>query len=110
MEQGKLWHVVLISFRPGIPETMKQNVYSLYQTLGEDCGGKEAGIILWKVNWNLDLRKNVHLVEIAVFENDAAYQAFKTHLKHKELADIVSRVADWQVGNILMDQDANPLS
>lgn len=110
MEQTTLWHVVLISFKPGVSEIIKQKVYSLYQTLGEDCGGKEAGIIFWKVEHNLDLRKNVHLVEIAVFENNAAYQSFKTHPRHKELADIVSKAADWQVGNILMDQDSNPLS
>ncbi len=110
MKQGKLWHVVLISFKPGVSETIKQKVYGLYRTLGEDCGGKEAGIIFWKVDHNLDLRKNVHLVEIAVFEDNSAYQAFKMNPKHKELADIVSKVADWQVGNILMDQDSNPLS
>lgn len=101
MEQNKFWHVVLISFKPETSEAVKQKVYGLYQALAEDCGGKEAGILFWKVDWNMDLRKNIHLVEIAIFENSDALRAFQTHPKHKELADVVKEVADWKVGDIL---------
>ncbi|MDO8430331.1 MAG: Dabb family protein [bacterium] len=100
MEQNKLWHVVLISFKPGASEIFKQEIYDRYQTLDKDCGGEKAGIIFWKVDWNLDLRKNVDLVEIAAFENNNALQAFRTHPKHKELTDILKNAADWQVGDI----------
>ncbi|MDO8430326.1 MAG: Dabb family protein [bacterium] len=102
MEQNKLWHVVLISFKPDTPETVKQEICNRYQTLDKDCGGEEAGIIFWKVNWNLDLRKNVDLVEIAVFENNDAFKAFQAHPKHKEMADIIKGVADWQIGDLYL--------
>lgn len=95
-----IWHVVLISFKPEASETIKQEIYDRYQTLNEDCGGEAAGILFWEVDCNLDLRKNVHLVEIAVFKDDAALHAFRRHPKHKELTDILSQVADWQVGDI----------
>ena len=95
-----LWHVVLISFRPETPEKGRQEIYNRFQTLAQDCGGKKAGILFWRVDRNLDLRKNVHLVEISVFKDQAALQTFRKHPKHKELTDILSRMADWLVGDI----------
>lgn len=96
-----LWHVVLTSFRPDVPESTKQDIYNRYQTLAEDCGGKEAGIIFWRVDHNLDLRKNVHLVEIAIFRDNAALQSFRQHPKHQEITNILREIADWQVGDIM---------
>ena len=100
IEKGVLWHVVLISFREGVPEAKRREIFDRYQTLAEDCGGENAGILLWRVGWNLDLRKKVHLVEIAIFENDAALQAFRKHPKHTELTVILREIADWWVGDI----------
>jgi quinol monooxygenase YgiN len=96
----KLWHVVLLSFRPGTPETVRHEVFNRYQTLASDCGGADAGILFFAVHENLDLRKNVHLVEIAVFENEAALQRFRQHPKHGELTNILRVHADWQVGDL----------
>ncbi|MDP3935051.1 MAG: Dabb family protein [Candidatus Giovannonibacteria bacterium] len=98
--KAALWHIVLISFRQGAPQAARQEIYDRYQTLDEDCGGKEAGILFWKVDWNLDLRKNVHLVERASFESAEALQTFRRHPKHEELTDILSQIADWQVGDV----------
>ncbi|MBI2047566.1 MAG: Dabb family protein [Parcubacteria group bacterium] len=95
-----LWHVVLISFRPETPESVRMEIYKCYQTLGEDCGGMNAGILFMLVEHNLDLRKNIHLVEIALFKDSDALQTFRQHPKHKELVDILSKVADWQIGDI----------
>ena len=96
-----LWHVVLISFHPNAPKKWCEEVYNRYQTLAADCGGREAGIIFFKVEQNLDLRKGVHLVEIAVFRDNEALQQFRVHPKHKELTDILCKIADWQVGDIV---------
>lgn len=92
--------MVLISFRLETPDSVRQEIYDRYQTLGEDCGGKKAGIVFWSVSRNLERRKNVHLVEFAVYESNAALQAFRAHPKHKELTDILRNVADWQVGDV----------
>lgn len=97
---GNLWHVVLISFRPDVSEKDQQEIYNRFQTLDQDCGGKAAGILFWRLGHNLDLRKNVHLVEIAVFKDNDALQNFRQHPKHKEITDILSKIADWWVGDI----------
>jgi len=94
-----LWHAVLISFHPDVTDEQQSTIYESYQTLAEDCGGTKAGIIFFKVERNLDIRKNVHLVQIAVFENDAALQRYRTHPKHVELTDVLKKIADWQVGD-----------
>jgi len=95
-----LLHIVLISFKAEVSEKARENVYNRLQTLAEDCGGKKAGILFWKVGHNLDLRKNIHLVEIAIFENDSAIQAFKRHPNHQKIGEILSKVADWKIGDI----------
>lgn len=97
---GKRWHVVLISFRAETSEKAREEIFVRLQALGEDCGGKEAGILFWKVGKNLDIRKSVHLVEIAVFKDDEALQSFRRHRKHEEAADILKSVADWQIGGM----------
>jgi hypothetical protein len=97
-----LWHVVLISFNESASEAHRQEVCDRYQTLAVECGGAEAGILFFKVEHNLDLRKGVHLVEIAVFTDNDALQKFRVHPKHKELTDVLCQVADWQVGDALL--------
>jgi Stress responsive A/B Barrel Domain len=101
-ESTHLWHSVLISFRDTAPEAARRDIYERYQTLGKDCGGKDAGILFWQVDWNLDQRKNVHLVEFAIFRDNAAFQAFRAHPKHREITDILFHIADWQVGDLLV--------
>ncbi|QQG42884.1 MAG: Dabb family protein [Candidatus Giovannonibacteria bacterium] len=98
--QRALWHVVLISFKEYSTAVKRQEVYDRYQTLDQDCGGKEAGILFWKVDWNLDLRKNFHLVEIGIFESNEAFQAYRKHPKHVELTNILKNIADWRAGDI----------
>ncbi len=97
-----LWHSVLISFRDTAPEAVKREIYERYQTLGKDCGGKDAGILFWQVDWNLDQRKKVHLVEFAIFRDNTTFQAFRAHPKHREITDMLFKVADWQVGDLLV--------
>jgi len=98
-----LFHTVLITFKEGtLPET-KNTIYHLYQTLARNCGGKEAGILFWKVDWNLDKRKNVELVEVAIFENNETFQTFRSHPSHQQIVTLLAQVADWQVGDIMID-------
>lgn len=96
-----LWHLVLISFRPDVSKVTRDRIYDQYQTLSEACGGKGAGIQFFKVEHNLDLRKNVHLVELAVFDDNDALQRFRRHPVHAALTDQLSKVADWQVGDFI---------
>jgi len=97
--QTILRYIVLISFKPGVLSDIREKVYRHYQTLGEKCGGKKAGILDWRVEHNLDLRKGVHLVEVAVFKNNKSLQTYRRHPAHVDFVEnLVRHVADWQVG------------
>ncbi|HVC50920.1 MAG TPA: Dabb family protein [Stellaceae bacterium] len=96
-----LVHVLLVSFRAAATAEQRDWVYSACQTLAERCGGRDAGILHWQVDWNLDQRKNWHLVELAVFSDDAALRAFRTHPAHAEMSGVLREIADWAVGDIL---------
>lgn len=93
--------MVLISFKDETPIAQRQQIYDLYQTLAEECGGMDAGILYFLVAPNLDQRKNVHLVEIALFRSNEDLQLFRQHPKHTELTTILKDIADWQVGDLM---------
>jgi hypothetical protein len=95
-----LVHVVLISFRDSASEAQRQAVFARHQGLGDRCGGVAAGILLWRVDWNLDQRKNWHLMELAVFRDEAALQRYRVHPAHVEMTAIFREIADWAVGDI----------
>ena len=101
---NKLLHVALISFRENTSEDTKRTIQAMYATLAEDCGGIEAGILSFKIGPNQDLRRKVgyvwDLVEVAVFRDDEALQAFRNHPKHKAITDVLSTCADWVVGDL----------
>ena len=104
MTSGKppvLVHVVLISFRTEATQEQRQRIFDDYQVLGERCGGKDAGVLFWQVDHNLDQRKHWHLVEFAVFRDDDAFQRFREHPAHNELTEVLRKIADWAVGDIL---------
>jgi hypothetical protein len=96
-------HVVLISFRPYATPEQRQRVLLDYQGLGERCGGKDAGILFWQVDRNLDQRKNWHLVELALFSDEAAFQRFREHPAHAQATSVLREIADWAVGDIHSD-------
>ncbi|MBX4192259.1 Dabb family protein [Candidatus Parcubacteria bacterium] len=100
-QEDVLHHIVLISFKPGTPPEVCQGIYNMYQTLDQECGGVDAGIFYWKVGHSLDTRKNIHLVEVAIFRDDNALQAFRVHPKHQELTNQLREIADWWVGDMM---------
>lgn len=96
-----LHHVVLISFLPTASQEIRDEVASRYSTLGDDCGGEKAGILFWSVKPNMDTRKNIHLVEVAIFKDKPSFENFKNHPKHKEVVDLLRASADWYVGDTI---------
>lgn len=96
----KVWHVGMISFRPEATDVQKQEAFLKLKCLSNDCGGKKAGILFCEVRENIDQRKNMHLIEILIFEDYFALQAFKVHPKHKEIGEMLKQIADWWVGDI----------
>lgn len=95
-----LHHVILITFLPEAQESVKNEIIERYATLGADCGGHEAGILFWSTKPNTDLRKNIHLVEIAIFKDNDSFEKFKKHPKHIEVLELLKTSANWYVGDI----------
>ncbi len=99
-----LLHTAHISFYEGTPEETRQHIFQMYQTLAEDCGGADAGILFWRTGWNRDLREKLgkvwHIAETAIFLDDDALQAFRVHPAHVALTTILRECADWTVGDI----------
>ena len=102
MKSG-LYHTILISFKPDTPQEIQDTILSKYKILGEECGGENAGILFWTVQKNLDKRKNIHLVEFAIFKNQEALDLFKKHEKHISLIDeFLVKYCDWKVGDFIL--------
>ena len=104
-ETKKIWHVIFFTFYDNVPESVRQEAYNKFQRLAEDCGGHQAGILFWLVENNMNPKKNAHIVEISVFENQIVLDSFRSHPKHKEMTDFMSKISDWQVGDILGPAD-----
>ena len=100
-EKEVLYHVVLFKLHQDAPAGMKKRAFELYQQLKEDTGGDEAGVLYFELKENMDLRKGVEWVELAVFRNNDALQAFRKHPAHTTVADIMSQIGDWFVGDFM---------
>jgi hypothetical protein len=97
-----LLHIVLISFRPHATPERREATLLEYSGLGEKCGGSEAGILFWRVGPNLDQRKDWHLVELAIFRDDAALEHYRRHPAHAEATAGLREIADWAVGDLCL--------
>jgi hypothetical protein len=95
-----LVHVVLISFRDGVPADARRRFLTHHQSLGARCGGQTAGITYWQVSENLDQRKNWHLVQFSVFRDREALSRFAEHPEHIEAGAELRDIADWVVGDV----------
>jgi hypothetical protein len=95
-----LVHVVLTNFYPHVPQQTREAMREKMAALGTACGGSGAGILYWRADWNLDRRKNYHLMEFGIFADEAALECFRAHPAHVAFGNEMRRIADWVVGDI----------
>ena len=94
---------VTITFHPEVPTEQRQEVYDAYQLLPQQCGGTDAGILDYVVNWNSDKQPGFQgtqrpsLGEFAVFTDKAAADRYRAHPAHKAITDKLTEIADWQL-------------
>jgi hypothetical protein len=100
MNNEYLYHVVLISFFPDTNEKIREEIIKRYSTLGDDCGGKSKGILFWSAKPNLDLRKDINLVQVSIFKNEKAFNDYKKHSRHIETIEYLKLYANWYVGDV----------
>lgn len=100
MRYAQLTHVILVSFYSEVSQAAREATLSDFRQLGNNCGGLDAGILFWSADWNLDQRKNYHLMAVSIFENQDALRNYVAHPRHKDFASNLSKIADWIVGDI----------
>ena len=93
-------HVVLMTFHSNVSAEKREAMRTKQEGLGALCGGREAGILYWRSGWNLDQRKNYHLMEFGIFADADAFQRYRIHPAHMAFAQEMGELADWVVGNI----------
>lgn len=89
-----LWRSVHFTFRDHVPEVRKKLAARMLQELGEECGGRAAGILHWIAGPATSAR-GVHLQEIVCFEDEAAKERFRQHPSHSEFVELIKKIADW---------------
>ena len=63
--------------------------------------GDLPGLLAWRVERSLDERKGVVLLQDSLFASMSALQSFRREARHVEVADYLSRHADWLVADHL---------
>lgn len=103
MPTSTLAHVILISFYADASQAERETTLSDFRQLGDRCGGRDAGILYWRADWNQDQRKNFQVMAMAIFADQDALSAYRLHPGHKAFAEALSRIADWIVGDLKMN-------
>jgi hypothetical protein len=93
-------HIVLFKFYDHVTPARRTEIRQSMAGLSERCGGAAAGILSWAAEWNLNRKKGYELIEIAIFADQAALDAFQAHPEHVAFAQEMREVADWVVGDL----------
>jgi Stress responsive A/B Barrel Domain len=78
-------HLVLFKFTDVTEEEQKECMQAC-AALEFLCGGKEAGILSYRVEKNFDTRKSWYWAEIVEFRDLTAFILFHQHTEHKKFA------------------------
>ena len=86
-------HVILFRlYDDADPDEVLQRLRSL---------GDLPGLLAWRVERSLDERKGVVLVQDSLFASLPALHSFRDAPRHVEVAEFMSRHADWLVADYL---------
>lgn len=94
-----LYHIVFISFKENITTEDRKHAEDLYKKLQEESL-KDVGTLFFTVVPNQDLRKNIHLVEVAVFKDRDAFERFHNLPAHTKVSHFMRDIANWYVGDV----------
>ena len=78
-------HIVLFKFTD-VSDIEQADCMQACAALETLCGGKDAGILSYKVERNFDSRKSWYFAEMVDFRDSDAFIAFHQHDDHKKFA------------------------
>ncbi|MGY1740206.1 MULTISPECIES: hypothetical protein [unclassified Blastococcus] len=88
-------HLVLFRFQSSTDVEARHAAYDAVAATGQ-----APGLLSWRLDWSLDTRKGAVLVQDAVFAHRAAFEAWRDSDAHRQAGALMSRVADWLVGDL----------
>jgi heme-degrading monooxygenase HmoA len=89
-------HVVLFRFHDETTEAQRTHALDALRALG-----RFPGVLQWQVELSLDSRKGFVIAELATFEDEAAFEAWRTSDEHRAVADEMRTISDWLVADFL---------
>ncbi|WZH38939.1 MAG: Dabb family protein [Microbacterium enclense] len=87
-------HVVLIRIRDQVPLSDVASAVSALRSLGAG-----EGVEAWTVAMSLDTRKGQVIVVDGSFRDQVAFDAWRRGPAHRRVAEDMSLIADWFVGD-----------
>lgn len=87
-------HIVLFRIHDGVPQNRVTEATESLRSLAV-----LPGVQSWRIEQSLDARKGLMLVEDATFTDRSSFEAFRTHPTHAAVAQRMSEIADWWVGD-----------
>lgn len=96
-DSGPLRHIVFYSMKEDVEQSEINKAIKKLNSIGARVDGAKS----WNVKRSMDSRKGTILIENCVFENVETFEEFRKSKEHKEIADYMSKVADWSVGDYL---------
>ncbi|MCO6188121.1 Dabb family protein [Rhizobium sp. L1K21] len=98
---GAVIHTVLFSFYDDVDECARQSAVEMLRSAGHTYAAGDDGLLYWRVNENLDLRKNWHLVEIGIFADHESLRRFVKSEIHQAVAERFRTISNWAVGDLM---------
>jgi hypothetical protein len=95
-----LRHIVLFRVREEVDD---ERLDDLMAALG--AFAMFPGVTSWIVARSLDERKGRIVIEDATFKSPEAFEGFRADTAHARVAQMMSEISDWWVGDYLTDAD-----
>lgn len=93
---GAYRHIVLFRVHDSVPDATVAEAVAALRALGA-----LPGVMSWRVEESLDVRKGRVLVEDATFGDEAAFLEFRATPEHTAVAAAMAEIADWWNGDYL---------
>lgn len=87
-------HIVLFRFYDAIDEDSRRNAVEQIRSMETS-----PGILEWRIEVSMDTRKGVVVAQNVLFKDQDAFDAYRSSTDHKQVGEILSSLADWQIAD-----------
>ena len=97
-------HITLFRIRNGTSDAEVDHALHALRRLGSET----VEPLEWTAAMSLDSRKGTVLVENSLFESESSFNAWRETAEHRAVVALMSRIADWTVGDYLETGTSQP--